>query len=317
MQLSPRWRWKLRQYQNKLEQLQEQARDFFKAAAVKQKICPACRALVGANESRCPFCGESISAFNRIGVKRVTSGLTGGFTGGLASSLVPDITYTWTLVAINFIMFGISMVGAARAGAPLGGLMGIPGNTLFDLGSNYGPAVIYGQYWRLITGAFLHGNLIHLLFNIFVLADVGAAVEDMYGSTRFIVLYLWTLICGSLASFWWRYPFNNMVGASGAIFGLFGVMIAYGYRRRTGMAEQIRSMYTRWAIYGLVFGLLMPGVDNAAHLGGLAGGLLFGYFISDMPPVTRESIFLWRALNYLSWLVIAASFVFMGLFLKG
>src|SRR5205809_684803 len=122
MQLSPRQRWKLRQYQKQFEEFKENVRDFFKTAMVKQKVCPACRALVGANETRCPFCNESISILNRVGVRRVTSSVR----SGAGSSLLPDMNYSWTLVAINFLMFGISLVAGARAGAPLGGLMGIP-----------------------------------------------------------------------------------------------------------------------------------------------------------------------------------------------
>src|SRR5258705_13104376 len=106
-----------------------------------------------------------------------------------------------------------------------------------------------------------------------------------------------------------------MVGASGEVFGLFGVLIAYGYRRRTGLAEQIRSMYMRWAIYGLVFGFLMR-ADNWAHIGGLAAGLVFGFLVNDMPPVTRESIFIWRVLNYGCWLAIAGSLFAIGLFFR-
>jgi rhomboid protease GluP len=302
MPLSPRWRWKLQRFQNSVEEFKEQVREFLKTAAVKQKICPACRALVGANETRCPFCNEFISPLNRIGVRRVTAGF------------LPEMSTTHALVAINFLLFGICLVAVTQSGDPWSALVsGFPASLLVRLGSNYGLEIVfYGQYWRLLTGAFLHANLIHLLFNMLVLGDVGQSVEEMYGSTRFISLYVWTALCGSLVSHWWRYPMNNMVGASGAIFGLFGVMIAYGYRHRTGLAEQIRSMFIRWAIYGLVFGFLM-GADNAAHIGGLAGGFAFGFFVSDMPPVTKEAISFWRILSYLSWLAIAGSLALMAL----
>ena len=296
MPLSPRWRWKLQRFQNSIEEFKEQVREFLKTAAVKQKICPACRALVGANESRCPFCSELITPLDRIGVRRVTSGF------------LPEMTTTHYLVAINFLMFAICLVAVMQTGQGWSVMFGsFPYQLLVNLGSNYGPFIVfYGQYWRLLTGAFLHANLLHLMFNMWVLGDVGQSVEEMYGSTRFITLYVWTALCGSLVSHWWRYPNNNMVGASGAVFGLIGVMIAYGVTHRTAMGEQIKSMFVRWAIYGLVFGFVF-GADNAAHLGGLAGGFAFGYFIGDMPPVTKEAISLWRILSYISWLAIAGS----------
>jgi rhomboid protease GluP len=301
MPLSPRWRWKLQRFQNSIAEFKEQVRDLFKTAMVKQKICPACRALVGANESRCPFCNEHISALNRVGVQRITS------------SIVPEMSTTHSLVALNFLLFGICLVAMMRIGDVWSALMGgFPSGLLIALGANFGPGITYyGQYWRLLTGAFLHANLLHLLMNMWALGNVGEAVEEIYGSTRFITIYIWTALCGSLASHFVHYPMNNMVGASGAICGLIGVMIAYGYSHRTGLAAEIRSMYIRWAVYGLVLGLL-PGVDNAAHIGGLLGGLAFGFVVGDMPPVTKESISLWRLLSYVSWLAIAGSLALMA-----
>src|SRR5882724_1037573 len=126
MQLTPRQRWKLRQWQNSIEAFKEEVRDFFKTAMVKQKVCPACRALVGANETRCPFCNESISILNRVGVRRVTSTVT----SGVGSSFLPEMTFTWMLVALNFLMFVIELAAATRAGAQLGGITGIPGRAL-------------------------------------------------------------------------------------------------------------------------------------------------------------------------------------------
>lgn len=303
MPLSPRMKWKLQRYGNSLEERLGRFRELFRGTLSKQKVCPACRALVSAQDRRCPFCNESLSAFHRVGVRRITAGI------------LPDrATYTTFLMGANFLLFALSILAATKAGQGFAGLLGgLPKGVLLDLGANYGLLVHQGQYWRLLSGTFLHANLIHLLFNMLVLFDVGPAVEEMYGQARFLTLYLLAGICGSLASYWWNFPFTFMVGASGALFGLIGVMVAYGYRHRTALAQQIKTMYVRWAIYGLVFGFLMPGVDNAAHVGGLIGGVAFGYAVSDMPPVTRESILLWRTLNYVGWMAVALSFLFVGL----
>ena len=303
MPLSPRMKWKLQRYGNSLEERLGRLRDLFRGVLSKQKVCPACRALVSAQDRRCPFCNEPLSNFHRVGVRRITAGI------------VPDrAAYTTLLMGANFLLFALSLLAATKTGQSLGGLFGgLPGRVLVELGANYGLLVHQGQYWRLLSSAFLHASLIHLLFNMLVLFDVGPAVEEMYGQARFLTLYILAGIAGSLASYWWRFPFTFMVGASGALFGLIGVMVAYGYRHRTALAEQIKTMYVRWAIYGLVFGFLMPGIDNAAHIGGLVAGISFGYLVSDMPPVTRESILLWRAMNYACWLAVAVSFLLVGL----
>jgi membrane associated rhomboid family serine protease len=305
MPLPPRLQWKLRRYRNTVEEWKERFRDTWRGTMAKQKVCPACRALVSAKDSRCPFCNESLSLFDRVGVRRI----------GVAA----DLTYTKLLMALNFFMFAISLVAASKSGEQWSGMLGgLPGAVLIDLGSNLGFAVYLGQYWRLLTGALLHANLIHLLFNMAALYNVGPTVEELYGPSRFITLYVWAALCGSLASYWWgihfqHTPYRNMVGASGAIFGLIGVMTTYGLRRHSTWAAQLRSSYLRWAIYSLAFGLMMPAMDNAAHLGGMAGGALFGYLVSDMPPVTRGAILLWRFLNHAAWLLMALCLFLVGL----
>ncbi len=300
MPLSPRIKWKLERYRRALRDRWEDLRSLLKASVEKQKVCPACRALVGARESRCPFCNERLSAVDRIGVKR------------LVARLLPEgPRYTTLLLMANFVMFAISLLAAARSGVGLESLMHMPGPTLVALGArDYHVAL--GEWWRLVTAIFLHGNLIHLLFNALVLFDLGPAVEEMYGAARFLVLYFVAGIAGSLASFWWH-PFAIMVGASGALFGLIGVMIAYGYRHRTALGEQVKSMYVRWAIYGLVFGFVVPGIDNAAHIGGLLAGVAYGAVVSDTPSFHHSSILAWRIASYAVLLAIAISFLLVGL----
>ena len=163
------------------------------------------------------------------------------------------------------------------------------------LGAKYGPLIAAGDWWRLLTPIFLHGGLIHLAFNSIVLFDLGPAVEQIYGSHKYIVLYIVTGAAGYVVSFLWH-PYSVSVGASGALMGLIGAMIAYGRQHRSRFGDSIKSMYVRWAIYGLIYGFIVPGVDNAAHLGGLGAGLLFGFIVTDMPSITRESIVFWKVL---------------------
>ena len=94
--------------------VQEKFGEFFKTAAAKQKICPSCRALLSPSETRCPFCDESLTALNRVGVQRVTGGV------------MEEMNYSWALIAICFLMFGVELLAATKAGAQLGGLIGVP-----------------------------------------------------------------------------------------------------------------------------------------------------------------------------------------------
>ncbi len=293
-------RWKIERYRRAVRERLDDIRSFARSTMVKQKVCPACRALVDARDSRCPFCNERLSALDRIGMRRLVSGIVPGMP-----------RYTTLLLFANFVLFALSLFAATRAGAGVGLFGGIPAPILVALGArDY--HVLAGEYWRLVTAVFLHGSIIHLAFNSLVLFDLGPAVEEMYGAPRFLVLYLVTGIASSLASLWWH-PFSIMVGCSGSLFGLIGVMIAYGYRHRTALGQHIKSMYVRWAIYGLIFGLVFPGIDNAAHVGGLIAGVAFGMLFSDTPTFSRSSILAWRVAGYASFLIITLSFVLVGL----
>ena len=133
----------------------------------------------------------------------------------------------------------------------------------------FGPLVDSGEYWRLFTVALVHGGLTHLFFNMFSLLVLGNPVEEALGKARFLIIFFISLLTGSLASIYLNsYP-HVSVGASGAVFGLFGAFIAM----RKMISEGVRDIYV---IVGLnfVFGFVLGGVDWRAHLGGLIGGYL-------------------------------------------
>jgi len=133
----------------------------------------------------------------------------------------------------------------------------------------YGPLVDSGEYWRLFSVALVHGGLTHLFFNMFSLLVLGNPVEAALGKARFLVIFLVSLLTGSLASIYLNSAPQVSVGASGAVFGLFGAFIAM----RKMISEGVRDIYV---IVGLnfVFGFILGGVDWRAHLGGLIGGYL-------------------------------------------
>ena len=140
---------------------------------------------------------------------------------------------------------------------------------LYEYTALYGPLVQSGEIWRLFTVALVHGGLTHLFFNMFSLLVLGNPVEASLGKARFLVIFFVSLLTGSLASIYLNSAPQVSVGASGAVFGLFGAFIAM----RKMISEGVRDIYV---IIGLnfVFGFILGGVDWRAHLGGLVGGYL-------------------------------------------
>ena len=142
--------------------------------------------------------------------------------------------------------------------------------TLFEFGAKYGPAIGAGQWWRLVTAGFLHGGILHILMNSWVLFDLGAQVEELYGGARMLVIYFVANVVGFYFSALWR-PETPSVGASAALFGMVGAMLA--------LASGIKAADGRYGSQRLrplsrVPAALQPhaGVDMAAHIGGLVGG---------------------------------------------
>ena len=156
------------------------------------------------------------------------------------------------------------------------------GTDLVALGANERAAVLAGQSWRLLTSMFLHGGFLHLALNAWGLYQLGTLFESWLGSTRMLGTYFVTGIAGSLASIaWTQVP---SVGASGAIFGLLGGLIAFLLRRHAALSPQGKSILSQlvmWAVINVFFGLQTPGIDNAAHLGGCAAGFLLGLLLRE------------------------------------
>jgi rhomboid protease GluP len=182
---------------------------------------------------------------------------------------------------------------------------------LYELGAKVGLLYLHGEWWRLVTAGFLHGGVFHILMNSWVLFDLGAQVEELYGSSRMLVIYFVSTVGGFYASAWWSPAIS--VGASAGLFGLVGAMIALGVRNRNAMGSAIRGMYLRGAVIGLAFGMIGAfHVDNAAHVGGLAAGFAIAY-IAGSPG--REGVVenVWRAASWFCILMTVASFLKMYL----
>lgn len=158
------------------------------------------------------------------------------------------------------------------------------GDTLTAAGANYGPAVRNGEYWRLVTSMFLHGGWFHLILNGWALYQIAGLFELLLGSRRLLLVYFVSGIAGSVASVLWRDV--PSVGASGAIFGVMGALIAFLAKRRENLTPQAKSLLMQlvfWAGLNVFLGISSPMIDNAAHLGGCAAGLAIGFFLKERP----------------------------------
>jgi rhomboid protease GluP len=145
-------------------------------------------------------------------------------------------------------------------------------NTLIDFGANYILLTKAGEYYRLITSGFLHIGVIHLLLNMYSLYIVGTQVEYFYGKVKYIIIYLFSAVTGNLLSM----IFTNGIGAgaSGAIFGLLGSLLYFGYHYRGYIGAMIRSQIVPVVVYNLLIGFFISGIDMWGHVGGLLGGIL-------------------------------------------
>lgn len=138
----------------------------------------------------------------------------------------------------------------------------------------YPSAIKAGEYYRLLTAAFLHGNILHLLFNCYALFVIGTQVESFLGRSKYLLIYLFSAITASLMSM--LFLGNNLsLGASGAIFGLMGAIVYFGYHYRVYLGNIVKSQIIPLILFNLLLGFSLSGIDNFAHIGGLIGGSLF------------------------------------------
>jgi membrane associated rhomboid family serine protease len=162
---------------------------------------------------------------------------------------------------------------------------------LIRFGANYGQLILEGEFWRLFTSMFLHIGLAHLAFNAYALFIFGLEMERIYGPDRFIVIYILSGLFGNLVSFASRGPNMFSAGASGAIFGIIGMNLAYFllHREAFGQFGRQRLMNTVFIIgINLFFGFTVPGIDNLAHMGGLIAGFALGYGLAPRYQVVDE-----------------------------
>ena len=159
-------------------------------------------------------------------------------------------------------------------------------STLIKFGANYDLLTKSGEYYRLFTCMFLHIGIWHLLCNMYSLYIIGKEIENLYGKSKYLVIYVLSGLCGSILSI--AFSHNTIsAGASGAIFGLLGALLYFGYYYRTYLGATIRSSIIPVIILNLIIGLLTPGISNSAHIGGLVGGILVSMMVGVPDKSTK------------------------------
>ena len=200
----------------------------------------------------------------------------------------PSRRVTQVLLGINVMVY-LAMVMSGASPVE-------PNNAqLLQFGANWGPLSLGSQPWRLLTSNYVHVGIVHIALNMWCLWDLGGLAEIIFGSAAYFVLYLLCGLGGSIASGWWH-PLVVGAGASGAIFGLAGALMAAIYLGHLPFPKQalkrtLRSLFI-FAGYNLFFGAVVAHVDNSAHIGGLVTGLVIGALLArhlhDSPDIRRR-----------------------------
>lgn len=186
---------------------------------------------------------------------------------------------TYSIIILNIIVYIFSSFFSQN-------IIDMDMQTLVDMGALYGPlTVIKGEWWRLFTAMFLHGGMTHLLMNMFSLYLIGRGAEMYFDTKSYLSIYLFSGLLGGLASLY-MHPVSVGIGASGAIFGVFGGLAGFFLAHRERIQEHTKAFMKNFAIIigiNLVIGFSIPSVDVSAHAGGLIVGFIGGFALSKNP----------------------------------
>jgi rhomboid protease GluP len=246
-------------------------------------VCPSCGSLVGVRDDKCYNCG------------RVNPGLWG--YAPLLRRLGADFGFVPLVVGASTVLYVLTLLASGSelrvAGGGMLSILAPSPRALILFGASGGiPVFALGSWWTVLSATWLHGGLLHILFNMMWVRDLGPATADVIGPARTVVIYTVSGVCGfllsSVAGEFFNVPIPFLrgasltIGASASIFGLLGALVHYG---RISGSSLVRGHAMRYAIILGIFGLIMPGIDNYAHLGGFIGGYATSAFFN---PLTRE-----------------------------
>jgi rhomboid protease GluP len=272
-------------------------------------VCASCGSLVGVNDDRCYTCG------------RRNPGLWG--FGPVLRRFGNDLGFVALVVYGCSALYAATLLVTVLQGQSLfsGSVFSILGPSVYALqlfgASGAYPVFVFGRWWTILSAAWLHGGLLHILFNMMWVRQLGPAVADIYGAGRMVIIYTVAGAAGFLlSSFMGAYvpiPFFSggmlTIGASAPIFGLLGCLVYYG--RRSG-SSMVHSEALGYAVTLFVMGLILPGVDNSAHAGGFVGGYLAGMWLDPLKAERMDHLVGAVVCLALTVLSIVASIVSVG-----
>jgi rhomboid protease GluP len=253
----------------------------FKRQRTGSVVCASCGSLVGVNDEQCYSCGRRNPGLWGFGplLRRL------GNDFGFVQMVVYGCSGIYAISLLLTVAFGGDIIGS---GNPLGILS--PADLVLRMFGASGASPVFGlgMWWTVLSAGWLHASALHLLFNMMWVRNLGPATADIYGGSRLVIIYTLGSIGGFLLSAVAgaymnipRFGAFMTVGASAPIFGFLGALLYYG--RRSG-SSLVHSEAKGYAVTLFVFGLIVPGVDNAAHAGGFIGGYLAGMILDPLKP---------------------------------
>ncbi|HEX9024604.1 MAG TPA: rhomboid family intramembrane serine protease [Geobacteraceae bacterium] len=227
-------------------------------------LCPRCRRLIGSDESSCSWCGAARPAAWRQATARVWGRHDG-------------VWVVKAIITVNIVFYLLSLLLSSHGGSSVNpfSLLSPDQTSLLLLGGTGTiPIDRFGRYWTVLSANYLHGGIIHILFNLMALRQIAPWVSQEYGDSRMFIIYTVGGVCGYVVSYLAGVPLT--IGASAAICGLIGALLYFG-RSRGGMyGTAVYREVSGWVISLFIFGLLMPGINNWGHGGGILGGIVMG-----------------------------------------
>lgn len=292
-----RWRWNQRR--RELGESGFKAEMILRSTTGAYKMCPSCRALVPRHARTCTECGAPLAGVRAPGISRAIA------------NLIPGATATSTgLLALNTLMYAAVLLVPARMegydpGPPMSRLFSFDGLSLIRYGSGLsGLTIELHEWWRIVTPVFLHGGLLHFVFNSLALVRLGPLVEEEFGTERLAAIYVACGVAGSAAS-QLLHPVHT-VGASGALCGLLGLLLIHGAKIGGSYGNRLKSVMVQNVV--LMIGMsLLPGIDWLNHLGGFVAGCALGAVAPSGPFRNRATETIWLVLAWASVALVVAS----------
>ena len=290
------WQWRIIRWRNNWENQKARWRDGRRHVAYRHKVCPHCGALVDRGDATCMRCGTAVGSWRGQAVMRALGLVLPAWCPITALLLAANIL-CFLLTALLFGLRNLLVSDPAaleRAGALVPWLFW------------------HGEFWRLITYGYQHGGLIHILFNMLALSQVGPFLEQQMGGRRFFATYTLSLIGGGLADVLVRGASGaTIIGASGALFGLIGMGMSYAHFYGGALGHEQRNFFLKWALYGFLFGFMVQ-ADNIAHAGGFIVGAVLGWVVQrEQRERTAWRERAWSLMCYALAVMTLAAFIWM------